>query len=69
MTEMTNTQQHKVDTWTECVRAQAVLIELRDVGHIDSATCADECTKLYHWAMQETDTPYNHTKENDDENK
>lgn len=59
---MTNTQQHKVDTWTECVRAQTVLMELRDTGHIDNATCADECTKLYHWALEETEG-----KENDDD--
>jgi hypothetical protein len=60
---MNNKWQHRVDTWSEAVRAQAVLVELRDVGHIDSATCADECTKLYHWAMKETED-----KENDDEN-
>ena len=59
---MNNTQRHKVDTWTECVRAQAVLIELRDVGHIDNTTCAAECVKLYHWAMQETGD-----KENDND--
>lgn len=63
---MNDKWQHKVDTWTECVKAQTVLMELRDAGHIDNATCADECTKLYHWAMQETNTPYTHTKENDD---
>ena len=60
---MNDTQQHKVDTWTECVRAQAVVIELRDTGHIDSTTCAEECVKLYHWAMKEIEG-----KENDDEN-
>ena len=65
---MNNKWQHRIDTWEEAVRAQAALIELRDQGYIDSATCADECTKMYHWAMQETGTPYNHTKENDDEN-
>jgi hypothetical protein len=59
----------RVDIWDTALKSQAALVELRDQGYIDSATCADECTKLYHWAMQETDTPYNHTKENDDENK
>jgi hypothetical protein len=59
---MNNKWQHRVDTWNEAVRAQAVLVELRDVGHIDSTTCAAECMKLYHWAMQETGD-----KENDDD--
>ena len=59
---MNNKCLHRVDTWNEAVRAQAVLIELRDVGHIDSATCAAECTKLYHWAMKETEG-----KENNDD--
>ena len=64
----TSIWKRKIDVWDTVLKSQAALVELRDQGYIDTATCADECTKLYHWAMQETGTPYNHTKENDDEN-
>ena len=52
----------RVDVWEEAVRAQAVLIELRDTGYLDTATCADECVGLYKWALKETGD-----KENDDD--
>ena len=63
----TSIWKRRVDVWDAALKSQNALVELRDQGYIDSATCADECTKLYHWAMQETGTPYNHTKENDDD--
>jgi len=52
----------RVDVWEEAVKAQAVLIELRDTGYIDCGTCADECVKLYKLALKETED-----KENDDD--
>lgn len=63
MTNTANKWQHRIDTWEEAVRAQAALVELRDQGYIDAATCADECVKLHDWAVKETED-----KENDDEN-
>ena len=63
----TSIWKRRVDVWDTVLKSQAALVELRDQGYIDTATCADECTKMYHWAMQETGTPYNHTKENDDD--
>jgi hypothetical protein len=63
----TSIWKRKVDVWDTVLKSQAALVELRDQGYIDTGTCADECTKMYHWGMQETGTPYNHTKENDDD--
>ena len=59
----TSIWKRKIDVWDTVLKSQAALVELRDQGYIDTCTCADECTKLYHWAMQETED-----KENDDEN-
>ena len=53
----------RVDVWDTALKSQAAVVELRDQGYIDSATCADECLKLYNMALKETED-----KENDDEN-
>lgn len=58
----TNIWKQRCEIWEEAVRAQAVLIELRDTGYIDTATCAEECVKLHDWAVKETED-----KENDDD--
>jgi hypothetical protein len=58
----TSIWKRRVDVWEEAVRAQAVLIELRDTGYLDTATCADECVELYKLALKETED-----KENDDD--
>ncbi len=53
----------RVDVWDTALKSQNALVELRDQGYIDSATCADECLNLYNMAVKETED-----KENDDEN-
>jgi hypothetical protein len=55
--------QHKLDIWDAALKSQAAVVELRDQGYIDAATCADECLKLYSMALKETEG-----EENDDEN-
>jgi len=57
----TSIWKRRVDVWDTALKSQAALVELRDQGYIDTATCADECVKLYEEAMEKT-------KENDDEN-
>jgi hypothetical protein len=52
----------RVDVWDTALKSQNALVELRDQGHIDAATCADECVNLYNWAVKETED-----KENDDD--
>jgi hypothetical protein len=59
----TSIWKRRVDVWDTALKSQAALVELRDQGYIDAATCAEECVKLHDWAVKETED-----KENDDEN-
>ena len=58
----TSIWKRRVDVWDTALKSQNALVELRDQGYIDTGTCADECVKLYDWAVKETED-----KENDDD--
>ena len=51
----TSIWKRRVDIWDTALKSQAALVELRDQGYIDAATCADECVKLHDWAVKETE--------------
>jgi len=56
----TSIWKRRVDVWHAALEAQAAVVELRDQGYIDAATCAEECVRLHDWAVKETED-----KEND----